>query len=49
MANRFKCLKPNNNDDGDKPNDNKYRVNRRADRSRNTKIYKKPKLSYGFI
>ena len=27
MSNRFKCLKPNN-DDSDKPNDNKYRVNR---------------------
>ena len=28
MANRFKCLKPTNNDDSDKPNDNKYRGNR---------------------
>ena len=29
MDNRFKCLKPvDNNDDGDKPNDNKYRGNR---------------------
>ena len=27
MSNRFKCLKPNN-DDSDKPDDNKYRVNR---------------------
>ena len=28
MANRFKCLKPNNDDDSDNRNDNKYRVNR---------------------
>lgn len=28
MANRFNCLKPNNDGDGDKPNDNNYRINR---------------------
>ena len=28
MSNRFKCLKPNNEDNSNKPNDNKYRGNR---------------------